>query len=98
MMSLLGSNLPLLAGIAEEIQCNASERNLNEKARLLQSTLADLSKQAGSCHDKTSKDLREMEIYIRKRLMEIHRSIRLWLLTGFLSLAILLGSLVILVR
>ncbi len=94
MTSLLGSNLPLLTEIASEIQRNASEHNLTEKSKAIQSSLTELSQQAGKNHDKHSKNLRELERAMLDHADRLYRRFQLWLLTGFLSLAILLGLLV----
>ncbi len=98
MTSLLGSNLPLLTEISSEIRQNASERNVNEKTKAIQSSLTELSKQAGKNHDKHSQNLREQERAMLELADNLYKRLRLWVFTGFISLAILLGLLVILSR
>ena len=105
-LGLMQSNLPLLPKIAEEMRYNSSEHTLNQSTQAIQSTLADLSSQAGRNHDESSKRLRglekslteSLERSLENRLFLLWKKIKTWLLTGFISLGILLGLLVILAR
>ena len=96
--ALLHKNLPMLPTALELLNQTASEHNLNEKTRRLHDQLTELSLQAGKHHDICSKNLNALEISLAKQITQLRRAIKIWLLTGFLSLVIFLGLLVILAR
>ena len=97
-IGMMRDNLPLMPDVLELLERTASEHSLNQQARSIQSMLTELSKQAGKHQDESLKRSREMELSLEKRLSQVHRSIKIWLLTGFLLLLISLVLLVILVR
>jgi len=76
----------------------ARESVLSPERFTAELTLAELSRQAGKHQDESLKRLRELELSAANRLAEFRKEVKIWLLTGFISLPILLGLLVILVR
>ena len=96
--TLLQKNLPLLPSVLELLEQTASEHNLNEKTRRLHDQLTELSSQAGKNHDSCSRNLSKQEASLTNQITQLRRTIIIWLLTGFLSLAVFLGLLVILAR
>jgi len=95
---LMKDNLTLLPTIASELRHSAAEKTLSENTRLIQLSLAELSKQDGKHHDESWKHLNDLEQNLMRRLDSLTKELPIMLLTGFLSLLILLGLLVIFVR
>ena len=85
---LMQRNLPLLPEVLEYAEQSATESNLNQQVRSLQSSITELSRQAGKDHDSSLKRLRDLEISLSKQLGDLWWKIRIWLSVGFGSLLV----------